>query len=186
MFGEKLAPEEKPLAVLPRLVLRDKNGCFADLWMHYGIGVLEFHDFAPTIQGRVRLKKEEAQWEKDLLESGYTKKIVGDSQYYCPKERVRESLSLLLDVGWEILGPEGQAIQKGIDVREEKGRIAIRGAIRGLIDSKLQMEGVWEGETLYLKRGQMGAALTLLGDPAVCWEESLRRLVEGLKQSPFL
>lgn len=186
MFGEIEAPIEKPLEVFPVLKLKDTGGCFADLWMDYGIEAIEFHDFVPTIQGRSRLKNIEQGWEKDLLEAGYEKKIVGGSQYYCPKDRVRETLLFLLEVGWQIRDAHGKPIQKEVDVREEKGRIAVRGQIRGLIDHKLQMDGVWEGEVLYLKRSQVGALLPLLTDSAVQWEEPLLRLAEGLKQGASL
>jgi len=175
------APVEKPLAVLPLLKLKDTSGCFADLWMDYEIETVEFHDFAPTIQRHSRLKKFEVQWEKDLLEAGFEKKIVGDSHYYCPKDRVRETLLLLLEVGWQIRDAFGKPIQKGVAIREEKGRIAVRGQIRGLIDLKLQMEGVWEGEVLYLKKSQVGTVIPLLGDSQVQWDEQLLRLAEGLK-----
>ncbi len=35
-----------------------------------GVGKVAFEDLAPQVAGRTRLKKEEAQWEKDLLEAG--------------------------------------------------------------------------------------------------------------------
>jgi superfamily II DNA or RNA helicase len=186
MFGDVAMPVEKPLAVLPLLKLKDTSGCFADLWMDYEIDEVEFNDFAPTVKGHPRLKKFEAQWEKDLLEAGFTKKIVGDSQYYCPKDRVRETLLLLLEVGWQVRDPFGKCVTKELDVREEKGRIAVRGKIRAMIDLKLQMDGVWEGDVLYLRKSQVGAVLPLLEGPAVQWEENLRRLAEGLKQGATL
>ncbi len=186
MLGESLFPVERPLKVFPCLILKDSSGCFADLWMDYGIGEVEFQDFAPTIQGRPRLKKEEVQWEKDLLESGYVKKIVDDSQYYCPKEQVRESLLLLLEVGWRVRDAKGKILKKEIDICEEKGKIAVRGQIRGLIDYKLQMSGVWEGDVLFLRKSQAGATLSFLSQSDVRWEESLLRLAEGLQQGASL
>jgi len=171
-----------PLQLLPRLVLKDPTGCFADLWMDYGIGQVAFDDFSPTVQGRPRLKKEEAQWEKDLLEAGYIKKMVDDSHYYCPSTKVKECLQLLIAVGWRVEDGSGKRLGKQeIEVREEKGRIAIRGQIRGMLDAKIQMDGVWEGEVLYLKRSQVGSVLPLLEDPNVQWEENLRALATGLK-----
>jgi superfamily II DNA or RNA helicase len=186
MLGEVEVEPEKPLEVFPRLVLSDTTGCFANLWIDYEIGQVEWGDFSPTICGRLRLKKEEAQFEKDLIDAGYSKKIVGNSQYYCPKERVRETLLLLSGLGWQIRDVQGKAIRSEIDLREEKGRIAIRGQIRGLIDFKLQMDGVWEGEVLYLKKSQVGSIIPLLGNPQIQWEDSLLRLAEGLKQGASL
>jgi superfamily II DNA or RNA helicase len=186
MFGEVVMPVEKPLAVLPLLKLKDTSGCFADLWMDYEIDEVEFSDFAPTVKGHPRLKKFEAQWEKDLLDAGFTKKIVGDSQYYCPKDRVRETLLLLLGLGWQIRDAFGKEVTKEINVREEKGRIAVRGKIRGMIDLKLQMDGVWEGDVLYLRKSQVGSVLPLLGGAFVQWEEQLLKLAEGMKQGAVL
>lgn len=174
----KEVPVEKPLSVLPKLVLKDSTGCFANLWMNYEVDELPFHDFAPTVKGRPRLKKEEAQWEKDLVEAGYTRKTVGDSHYYCPTEKVKESLQLLLDVGWQIQDMRGNSVSQ-VEIKEERGMIAIRCAVRGMIDPKIQMDGVWEGETLYVKKNRIGTTIALLGNAN--WEESLRKLAEGLK-----
>lgn len=171
-----------PLQLLPRLVIKDPTGCFANLWMDYGIGQVAIEDFSPTVGGRPRLKKEEAQWEKDLLEAGYIKKMVDDTHYYCPSEKVKECLQLLLAVGWQIVDAKGHRVGKQeMQVREEKGRIAIRGQIRGMLDAKIQMDGVWEGEVLYLKRSQVGSVLPLLEDPNVQWEDNLKALAIGLK-----
>jgi superfamily II DNA or RNA helicase len=186
MFGEIVEPLEKPLAVLPLLKLKDTSGCFADLWMDYEIDEVEFQDFAPTVKGRPRLKKFEVQWERDLLDAGFEKKIVGNSQYYCPKEQVREALLLLLGLGWQIRDAFGKNVTKEVDVREEKGRIAVRGKVRGMIDLKLQMDGVWEGDVLYLRKSQVGSLLPLMGGDSVQWEEPLLRLAEGLKQGAIL
>ena len=182
LVGDLAPSVEAPLQVFPRLLLKERSGCFADLWMEYGIGRVAFDDFAPTVKGRPRLKKEEAGWEKDLLEAGFVRKIVDDSHYYCPSEKVKEALELLLSVGWHIEQPSGKRVSRQIEVSEEKGRIVIRGAFRGLLDPSLQMSGVWEGETLCLKKHQVSALFPLLGDAAVNWEEKLLLLTEGLKR----
>lgn len=184
MIGEVEALEEKPLEAKPRLVLGESSGSFANLWIDYQIGSVEFHDFSPTIQGRPRLKKEEESLEKDLLESGYIKKIVDDTQYFCPKEKVKEAIELLLDVGWQIESPSGKQISKQLAVLEENGRVAIRTDLRALIDPKLQMEGVWEGETLYLKKNQIASVASLL--EIANWDEKLRKCAEGFKQGACL
>lgn len=178
MIDETKVVIEKPLEVFPKLVLKDSSGVFANLWMDYGIDCLAFEDFAPTVKGRPRLKKEELQWEKDLLEAGYTRKTVGDSHYYCPTEKVKDALNLLVDVGWHIQDMRGGRVAK-IAVQEERGMIAIRSAVRGMIDPKIQMEGVWEGETLYVKKTRISSALALLDTAS--WEESLQKLAQGLK-----
>jgi SNF2 family DNA or RNA helicase len=194
---------EVPLQLLPKLVLSDANGCFANLWMDYGIETIAFEDFAPTVKHRPRLKKEEAQWEKDLLEAGFTKKIVGDSHYYCPTEKVKETLLLLLDVGWQIVDCRGRTVVRQgkteVQIGEEGESIVIRGSMQfgdksvplnetlqtkmwvslgenrvGLIEKKPEIEA------LKLKKNQIGALLPLL-DTAK-WEENLRAVAEGLSR----
>lgn len=174
------------LEVFPILQLKDPNGCFADLWMDYQIGEIEFSDFAPTVQGKQRLKKEEIHWEKDLLEAGYTRKMMEDSQYYCPKDKVRGALLLLIDVGWQIRDREGKKVGKEIAVQDEKGRIAIRAASRALIDHRLQMIGIWEGETLYVKRSQIGSLSLFMNEDHIRWEDTLLKMAQGLKQGALL
>ena len=174
----ELVVAQKPLEVFPKLILKDSSGSFANLWMDYEIDLVAFEDFAPMVKGRARLKEKEKQWESDLLECGYIRKTVGGSHYYCPSENVMTSLQLLLDVGWKIEDMRGEQLKK-IEVLEEKGMIAIRSAVRGMIDPKIQMEGVWEGETLYVKKNRIGSAVPLLSQAN--WEESLRLLAEGFK-----
>lgn len=175
---KKAVPICKPLEVFPRLILKDSSGSFANLLMDYGTELLAFEDFAPTVKGRPRLKKEEQQFEKDLLEAGFMRKTVGDSHYYCPSEKVKEALNLLLDVGWKVQDMRGLPLVK-LQIREEKGMIAIRSCIRGMIDPKIQMEGVWEGETLYVKKNRISSTLALLG--SADWEANLLKLAEGLQ-----
>lgn len=104
-------PEEISQQALPYplLQLQDRWGACADLWMDYGHGQLvALHDPRPLIkddQGRLLFRRQletEANWEKDLLETDFTKKNVGSSHYYCPMDRVAKSLTFLLEVGWHI------------------------------------------------------------------------------------
>ncbi len=130
----KESPPEKKLEVFPVLVLKDGTGCFADLWMEYpGVGRVAFEDLAPTVCGRARLKKEEADWEKDLLEAGFIRKKVGDSNYYAGSEKARETLLLLLDLGWKIKDAKGRSVFKqgkiDLELSEENGGIAVRGKV---------------------------------------------------------
>ncbi|MBX7066810.1 MAG: DEAD/DEAH box helicase [Parachlamydiales bacterium] len=184
MIGEVDAPEEKPLQAQPRLVLKESSGSFANLWIDYQVAVIEFHDFSPLVEGKPRLKKEEEAFEKDLIEAGFLKKIVGDSQYFCPKDKVKEAITLLLDVGWQIIDPLGKPVSKQIAVTEENGRIAIRSSLRALIDHKLQMEGVWEGEVLYLKKNRIAALSDLI--EGANWDETLLKCAQGFKQGASL
>ncbi|MBS0648701.1 MAG: DEAD/DEAH box helicase [Verrucomicrobia bacterium] len=85
---------------LPILKLKDRTGAFASLWMDYGL------------QGKHPMKgtPEEIFWEKDLLETDFMKKIVGESHYYCPMDKVVKSLTFLLDVGWTIIDAQGKKV----------------------------------------------------------------------------
>lgn len=125
---------EKPIEVLPELVLTDATNCFANLWMDYsGVSRIAFNDFSPHVLGKTRLKQVEEGWEKDLLESGFVRKTVGASHYYCPGDKVLETLPFLLDLGWKIYSYQGKRIFKQTssswDVREENGKIALRGNV---------------------------------------------------------
>ncbi len=93
-------PKWKP-DPLPILVLKDRTGAFADLWMDYG-------PFG-KVENQVTTR-EETFWEKDLLETDFIKKKVGDSHYFCPMDKVVKSLTFLLDVGWTILDFQGKKV----------------------------------------------------------------------------
>ncbi len=178
MTGELDVPFESPLSVLPVLVLNETSGSFARLWMDYGIGEIEYCDFAPLIQGRNRLKQEEAGFEKDLLEAGYQKR---GGPYFCPVTQVKEALMLLMDIGWRVIDPLGKPLSKQITVTEERGRIAVSAQARALIDPKLQMDGIWEGEVLYLPRARVGSVFEVLG--GADWDERLLKCAQGLKMA---
>jgi SNF2 family DNA or RNA helicase len=95
--GDK--PESKALPVFPILRLTDRQGAFASLWMQYADTLLSFEDKTP-FPGRNF--SDEKTWEKDLLETGFQRKNLGSSQYYCPMDQVSKTLSFLLELGWEI------------------------------------------------------------------------------------
>lgn len=175
--------EKKELEAFPILSLKDKSGSFANLWVDYGEEKIEFHDFAPTVSGQSRLVTQEKSFEKDLLEVGFTKKIVENSQYYCPKENVKDAITLLLDVGWKVLNEKGESLSKGIEVSEAGTELNIRSQSRALVDHKLQMEGEWVQETLVIKKTRLGSVLTILEEAEVDWDEKLKKLILGLKDN---
>jgi len=126
---------EAPLQVFPQLILSDASGACANLWMAYSHGKrVAFEDLAPEIGGKTRLKKEEAAWEKDLVEAGYFRKMVGNSRYYCPGEKVESSLRFLLEVGWNCFDMHGRKIlrQSGCDfkVGEKEAGLLVEGRVR--------------------------------------------------------
>lgn len=104
---------------LPLLILKDRLGAFADLWMEYGEDLrVALHDPRPILQsikGNVRLKRQinvEQGFEKDLLETDFTKKAVSTSHYYCPIDKVAKSLTFLLEIGWSIQDWKGNRVVK--------------------------------------------------------------------------
>lgn len=100
-------PKEDPT---PFLILKDRTGAFADLWIDYGAqGKIAMHD--PRLSS-FRESAIERLWEKDLLETDFIKKTVGDSHYYCPLDKVAKSLSFLLEIGWPILDARGMRLVK--------------------------------------------------------------------------
>jgi superfamily II DNA or RNA helicase len=92
-------PRWKP-EPLPVLRLKDRTGAFADLWMDYG----------PFGKKEMEGTPEELFWEKDLLETDFIKKPVGNSRYYCPMDKVVKSLTFLLDIGWTIIDAQGKTV----------------------------------------------------------------------------
>ncbi len=127
--------EEKPLEVFPQLVLQDATGCFAHLWMEYpSLGKVAFEDLCPTIQGRARLKEAEKQWEKDLLETGFIRKMVGATRYFCPSDQVSSALRFLLELGWRVVDFKGRSVfrQTGfhLSMQEKNERIAMAGELQ--------------------------------------------------------
>jgi superfamily II DNA or RNA helicase len=197
-----------PLQVFPKLVLKDATGCFANLWMDYGFAEIAFDDFAPTIQGRARLKKEEQAWEKDLLEAGFSKKAVSGSQYYVPSDQVKATLLFLLQLGWKIEDRLGRTVKAqtnfDVDISQKNDRIAVQAKMYfgdevkaatqktqmwvelgensvGLVDRKLEIDGIWQEETLILKKTQIGAVFSYLDQGN--WDKQLKELALGLKNN---
>ncbi|MDF2576873.1 MAG: rapA [Chlamydiales bacterium] len=103
--------------ILPKLILKDRVGASADLWIQYSPNEsIALHDPSSAIQdrqGKVRFRRQrdkELEWEKDLLETDYTKKLVGNSHYYCPVNKVGKSLAFLLEIGWTIFDFQGNRV----------------------------------------------------------------------------
>lgn len=122
----------------PLLLLKDRWGACADLWMDYGQGhLVAFHDSHPVVKdekGRILFKRQpevETNWEKDLLETDFIKKLISSSHYYCPLDRIGKSLTFLLEVGWNIQDWQHRRVIKQTDLHlelEDKTRIiAVKG-----------------------------------------------------------
>lgn len=96
----------------PKLLLRDAYGAFADLYMEYPDLLV---DFSSTDKAFERNMLSEKAWEKDLLETGFVRKRVGETNYYCPMDRVSKTLSFLLELGWSIVDHRGRRVCKLVD-----------------------------------------------------------------------
>ncbi len=127
-------------APYPLLRLHDRWGACANLWMDYGAGYTicfaEKENFIKNSQGAPVVKRLidiESGWEKDLLETGYIKKWIGTSHYYCPLDAVGKSLAFLLEIGWKIEDANGRqlihqtALQ--LDFQEEKEILSVKGTV---------------------------------------------------------
>ncbi len=116
---------------LPVLKLQDTHGSFANLFMDYGnLGFVCFHE------GREKFRNLslEKSWEKDLLETGFQKKIVGSSFYYCPLDQVTKTLSFLLEIGWKVLDTKGRRVcrhkESEVKILEQDGGVLVKGKVR--------------------------------------------------------
>jgi superfamily II DNA or RNA helicase len=122
---------------LPILILKDRTGAFADLWMDYHTEdgkLVAFHqsDEIPSNK-RPRDFNSEKGWERDLLETGYMKKMVNSTHYYCPLDQVGKSLAFLLELGWKVLDYHGNRViphsKIELAAEETPQTISIKGAV---------------------------------------------------------
>jgi SNF2 family DNA or RNA helicase len=99
--------------VLPVLFLKDKQGAFADLFMDYKGKVIPIaqQNIGPKDE-IIRNTQAETVFEKDLIESGFEKRYMTNSNYFCPLDKVHESLDFLLDVGWKIIDFQGRDVKR--------------------------------------------------------------------------
>lgn len=136
--AEKLAEQCSPYPVLK---LIDRWGACANLSMDYGHGhLVPFEDSQTLIKsasgdaGFKRQLDNEAIWEKDLLETGYIKKIVGSSHYYCPLDAVAKTLAFLIELGWKVVDVNNRQVlnQTGVELefQDENQMITIKGRVR--------------------------------------------------------
>lgn len=103
-------PSHLQVDPLPVLTLADSTGAFANLWMEYGPGKRLPYPPREQLTDKTRLPEKEKHWENDLLETGYLKKQVASSSYYCAMDKVGKSLSFLLEMGWKILDAKNRQV----------------------------------------------------------------------------
>ena len=126
---EQLKQDQQPF---PLLILKDRSGAFADLWMDYGNNkIYPFHETEALAK---RDPSAEKNWEKDLLETGFIKKQVGNSHYYCPLDKVSKSIAFLLEIGWNIQDYQNKKVlllkDSQIDVSMQVKDIVVSGTLR--------------------------------------------------------
>ena len=179
---EDLPIIRKEEVVIPELMLTDNTGCFAVLR-----------------KGN----------DGDLIDAGYVRKIVGDSHYYCPGDKVKETLDLLLSCGWKVFLKSGKQLIKQtsvtFDVGEENGKIAITGKVAfGNITTTLKsimhgsfvdlnadtvglisrekfsaIDGEWEGDKLLIKKHVISTLPHLFQGNVVNWQANLQEMING-------
>jgi superfamily II DNA or RNA helicase len=172
-FSEKQQEQDQ---ILPFLVLKDRHGAFADLWMDHGVhGKVNFHD---SQKRQARSLEVEQSWEKDLLETDFIRKTMEGSHYYCPMDRVAKSLAFLLEIGWKIYDWKGRQILKmtDMDVRFEgkENGILIRGGLKyDQYEADIRsVVGAFNRREKFLELSPQTVALL---EPHT-WEESLQDL----------
>ena len=133
---------------LPILQLTDRTMAFAKLLMQY-------EGITHPYQG----KPNEVPWEKDLLDCGYQKKSIGNSQYYCPVNKAAQAIDFLLDVGWTVIDCRGQVFKRltKIDLHAlpEGDHIVIQGVLE-FDDEKVDIRKLFDA----LKKKESNIALS--------------------------
>lgn len=133
-LGDSREKMAKPLEPFPLLMLKDRSGAFADLYMDYGDGqIVPYHDahFKATFQRNI---SSEQNWERDLLETDFIKKMVGNSHYYCPMDKLSKSLGFLLELGWCIKDYMGKRLvmysHADLNVNTWGDKIIVKGKLK--------------------------------------------------------
>ncbi len=132
VFTGNVQIEETREETRPFLKLLDRSGAFADLWIAYSRhGEVAAHD---PEKNAWRRREEEKSWEKDLLETDYQAKIVDSSHYYCSMDKVVQSLTFLLEIGWKLIDYKGREIVRqsdaSIDIGDKGTAFLFKGHVR--------------------------------------------------------
>ncbi len=140
---------------LPVLKLTDRGGAFANLLMDYGDSLDVFE----------RNTSCEALWEKDLIETGYQKKQVDNSSYYCPLDKVGKCLAFLLEIGWKVLDYRGNELlletKRKFEATTKNGKIALHGEVcfASFKADLSKLKGAFNRKERFLELGEGKAGL---------------------------
>jgi len=188
--GGEISLEEKPPECLPFLQLRDRTGAFADLYFDYGFGrtILSYshEDYIRDEKGKknlLRQKESEKGWERDLLETDFVKKIVGNSHYFCPLDKVSKSLAFLLDCGWTIFDYRGNRILRyanyeiSIEESSQKNSLLLKGRVQfeGYQADVSEVVGAFNRRERFIQLGE--------GYTGLMPEQTLERELSFLEES---
>lgn len=183
---------------IPLLKLEDRLGALANLWMDYGNGYeIDYQDASLYVkEGCKRNKEAERGWEKDLLETGFSKKITGNTFYYCPLPDVPKSLGFLLELGWKIRDFKGRALQLAkqteLTIEERQNKLLILGKTTyNEFEASLEdVVGAFNKREHFLELSANSVGLLPFGDEAKLFSElvdEVEVVQEGLsiKKSRF-
>lgn len=128
MRVEEKHPQGLPIEdPLPFLILTDRYGAFANLYFDYGPrGIVAAHN--PQEGAGWRDRACELGWERDLLETGFIKKMVDTSHYYCSLDQVTKTVTFLLEMGWKIQDAKGRWVQRQTAVHMD-GAVVDKGVL---------------------------------------------------------
>lgn len=170
---------------LPVLRLSDRQGAFANLYMHYDKQLFSFEDKTSASTRNFACEK---HWEKDLIETGFSRKIVGESHYYCPLDKVGKSLAFLLELGWTVEDYKGNRVlsesSRKISAASVKSRIEIKGDISfGAYQADLKaLSGAFNKRERFLDLGEGKTGLLNEDDPL----KELLEKAEWENDTPFV
>lgn len=179
-----------PLVADPHPVLRltDRGGAFANLWMDYQEKLYPFHE----PQGKnERNQKAEQLWEKDLLETGYQKKQMHNSHYYCPLPEVGKSIAFLLEIGWKVVDAQENEIfletHRKLDAKKVNERIRVEGDIQfGAFHADLsRIAGAFNRRETFIDLGEGRSGLLREQDSLQELFAEGEMISEGVELSPF-
>lgn len=113
--------EVKAITPMPIIALTDRTGAFANLLMDYGEGQKIRID-VPMEKWRNR--EAEVSFKKDFLEGGFQEKKIGPSCYYCPVDKVKETLQFFIEMGWRVFDSNNNLVKH--DLSNLKDCVALK------------------------------------------------------------
>lgn len=170
------------------LILQGELTIFSELFLDYPQGRICYHQQSDAILdplgqlSGLRNREFEKSCEKDLLDLGFQKKILGDKiQYSLSQEQLEEALEILLEMDWRIEDAKGKKVCIFKDLSINIDRIEDRICVSGELDfsgKKTNLKGI-VGEIFSTK------SLFSLDDHNIAFlpKKLLRQYLEPLKKA---